>query len=176
MAEKLLKIATVTAAHGIRGEVRIKVFLEDTRAFAHLAPFYDAAGRDLGALEIRGQSKGQLIVQMADTNSRDAAQAIQGLNLFIPRDRLPEPEDEDEFYYTDLIGLKVFEAGENIGVVKSLRDYGAGDFVEIRFSDGTQDYFSFTRDIFPEINLADGWIALIRPTQTLSQDETGKAH
>jgi len=173
---KLLKIATVAAAHGIGGEVRLKVFLEDKDSFESLAPFTDVSGNDLGSLQIRGQSKDQLIVRMAGTNNRDAAEALKGLNLFIPRDRLPEPEDEDEFYYEDLIGLNVEEDGKTIGTIKSVRDHGAGDLVEIEFLNGKTDYFAFSKANFPAIRIKQGHVTFVRPSEVVSQDEKGKVH
>lgn len=176
MTEKLLKVATVAAAHGIGGEIRLKVFLEDKDSFEDLGPFCDVAGQDLGDIQIRGQSKGQFIARMAGTNNRDAAEALKGLNLFIPRDRLPEPEEEDEFYYADLIGLSVHEDGSEIGKVKTLRDHGAGDLLEIEFLNGKTDYFAFTKANFPEISLSDGRLSFVRPSEVISQDEDGQVH
>jgi len=173
--EKLLKVATVAAAHGIGGEVRLRVFLEDKSAFSALGPFLDVAGKDLGSVDLRGQSKGQFIARLCGANTRDAAEALKGLNLFIPRNRLPEPEEE-EFYYSDLIGLDVRHEGTSVGKVKSLRDHGAGDLLEISFENGRTDYFSFSRAIFPEIQLVEGWIGFVPPAEILSQDEDGKVH
>ena len=163
MAEHLLKIATVTAAHGIDGEVRIKVFLEDKECFAALAPFTDVEGKVIKCLQIRGQAKGQLIVRLTGSSTREAAEALRGLNLFIPRARLPELEDEDTFYYADLIGLRVKERGETIGIIRSVRNSGAGDVVEIAFPDGTTEYFAFSKANFPSVRVQDGQISFIRP-------------
>ena len=176
MADKLLKIATVAAAHGIGGDVRLKVFLEDRDSFADLSPFTDISGNPIADLDIRGQSKGQLIARFADTHTRDEAEALKGLNLFIPRNRLPDLQEEDEFYYADLIGLHVWENGENIGTIKSVRDHGAGDLVEIEFAKAKTDYFAFTIANFPEVHVADGWVRFVRPSEIISQDEDGKVH
>lgn len=176
MTAKLLKIATVAAAHGIGGEVRLKVFLEDKDSFEALAPFTDISGNELGDLQIRGQSKGQLIARMAGTNNRDAAEALRGLNFFISRDRLPEPEDEDEFYYEDLIGLAVKEDDKTIGIIKSVRDHGAGDLVEIEFQNGKTDYFAFSKANFPSVRVKEGHVTFVRPSEVVSQDEEGKVH
>ena len=176
MTEKLLKIATVAAAHGLGGEVRVKVFLEDKDTFASLGPFVDVSGKVLGPLDIRGQSKGQVIARLAGANTRDAAEALKGLNLYIPRSRLPEPAEEGEFYYTDLIGLQVVEGGQPIGTIKSLRDHGAGDLVEIEFTNTKTDTFAFSLENFPDVQVAAGFVTFVRPGEVVSQDEDGKVH
>ena len=107
--------------------------------------------------------------------TRDAAQALKGLNLFIPRSRLPELQDE-EFYVEDLKGLSVFENNQKIGFVKSVRDHGAGDLVEIEFLNKKTDYFSFTLANFPEIDLGNKRLTFNRPAEIISQDEQGQVH
>ena len=176
MSEKLLKIATITAAHGIRGEVRIKVFLEDKDAFADLGPYSNVSGDPISSLTIRGRSKEQFIARVEGANTRDAAEALKGLNIYIPRSRLPEPEEEDEFYVEDLIGLAVSEDGTPIGKIKSVRDHGAGDLVEVEFENGKTDYFAFTQSNFPTVDLSEGKVTFTRPTEVLSQAEDGKVH
>ena len=176
MHEKLLKIATVTAAHGIGGEVRLKVFLEDKEAFENLGPFYTIGGDRIQSLRLRGKTKDQLIARLEGANNRDAAEALKGLNLFIPRSHLPEPEDADEFYVEDLKGLKVLENGQLIGIIKSVRDHGAGDLVEIEFHNGKTDFFAFTLANFPTVNVKDKQVAFVRPSEIISQDEEGKVH
>ena len=176
MSEKLLKIATITAAHGIQGEIRLKVFLEDKDAFADLGPYLNVKGEALGNLNIRGRSKEQLIARMDGATTRNAAEALKGLNIFIPRSRLPEPEDADEFYVEDLIGLAVVEDGTPIGKIKSVRDHGAGDLVEIEFADAKTDYYAFTLANFPTVSLAQGQVTFVAPTQVVAQDDEGKVH
>ena len=89
---------------------------------------------------------------------------------------MPEPEEEDEFYVEDLIGLNVLENGESIGIIKSVRDHGAGDLVEIEFSNGKTDYFAFSLANFPEVDLKAGHVTFVRPNEVISQDESGKVH
>ncbi len=175
MTEKLLKVASVVAAHGVRGEVRLKVFLEDRDLFADLGPFVTVRGDPLGPLEIRGQSKNQLVARVSGASNRDAAEALRGLNLFIPRARLPDLA-QDEFYYTDLVGLEVREQGNSTGQIKALHDHGAGDLVEIAFGDGTAEIFVFSTQTFPTVNIEDGFVILVRPTDILVRDQDGNTH
>lgn len=176
MNDRLLKIATVSAPHGIRGEVRLKTFLEDQDMFENLGPYFDIAGKDLGEVIIRGQTKGQLIARISGAKYRDEAEALRGLNLYIPREKLPALEEEDEFYYEDLVGLKVMEDGKEIGIVKALRDHGAGDLIEILNTENKVELFSFSLENFPEISLDQGHLTFVRPTEILSQDEDGQVH
>ena len=180
LKQKLLKIATVTAAHGMAGEVRLKVFLEETQAFARLGPFVDISGTAIGPLDIRGQArsqtKNQFIARIAGSNTREAAEALKGLNLFIPRSRLPDLQEEDTFYYADLIGLKVLEDGKEIGTIKSIRDHGAGDLVEIEFLTGKSDGFVFSCSNFPSVRIDEGFVVFNCPSEVMSQDEDGKVH
>ena len=176
MTDQLLKIATVAAAHGIGGEVRLKIFLEDMDAFEDLGPFLNVSGEDIGSLVIRGKTKGQFIARLHGASTRNDAEALKGLNLFVPRDRLPEPEEEDEFYYEDLKNLRILEDGTEIGTIKTVRDHGAGDLVEIEFPTGKTDYFAFSKANFPEINLTEGYVTFVRPGEIVSQDEDGKVH
>ncbi len=175
MTEKLLKVASVVAAHGIRGEVRLKVFLEDRDLFADLGPFLTFGGDPVGPVEVRGQSKNQLVARVSGASNRDAAEALRGFNLFIPRARLPSLE-HDEFYYTDLVGLEVREQGDRTGRIKALHDHGAGDLVEIAFDDGTAETFTFSAQAFPTVNLDEGFVTLVRPTEVVAQDRDGNAH
>ena len=91
------------------------------------------------------------------------------LTAFVPRERLPEP-DEDEFYLTDLIGLEVRDAsGATLGRVKSVPNFGAGDLLEITPATGGQTWFlAFTRDTVPELHIAGGWLLVAPP----AEDET----
>lgn len=176
MMDKLLKIATVTSAHGIGGEVRLKVFLEDDSLFGSLSPFLDVNGDDLGDVSIRGQSKGQFIARFFQCTSRNDAETMKGLNLYIPRKRLPDIADKDEYYYSDLVGLEVQEDSVTVGHIQSVRDHGAGDLIEIKFSEGKTDYFTFSSANFPLVDVREGYVVFVRPTEIISQDSDGQVH
>ena len=95
---------------------------------------------------------------------------------YVDRDRLPPPEDEDEFYLADLIGLSaVTPEGEVLGTVKSVQDFGAGDILEIDPALGGQTwYLSFTREAVPIVDIAGGKITVVRPTEIEVRPEDGE--
>ena len=161
-------LAQIGAAHGIRGEVRIKPF-GDADMLDRYGPLYDAQGRSYEITAMRPQ-KTVLVVRFRGIDSREAAEALNGVELFVDRSALPVPE-EDEFYLSDLIGLQtVSPEGEMLGKVIEVHDFGAGDILEIRLTNGKSELFAFTRENFPDIRIAQGEITFV-PPQTVSERE-----
>ena len=102
------------------------------------------------------------------------AEALRGLKLYIPRDSLPEPE-EDEFYLADLIGLFVETAeGEALGTVKAVQDFGAGDLLEIQPRAGATWWLPFTREAVPEVRLAQGKLIAAPPASLEADPDEGR--
>ena len=161
-------LAQIGAAHGIRGEVRIKPF-GDADMLDRYGPLYDAQGRSYEITAMRPQ-KNVLVVRFRGIDSREAAEALNGVKLFVDRSALPVPE-EDEFYLSDLIGLQtVSPEGEMLGKVVEVHDFGAGDILEVRLANGKSELFAFTRENFPDIRIAQGEITFV-PPQTVSERE-----
>ena len=161
-------LAQIGAAHGIRGEVRIKPF-GDADMLDRYGPLYDAQGRSYEITAMRPQ-KTVLVVRFRGIDSREAAETLNGVELFVDRSALPAPE-EDEFYLSDLIGLQtVSPEGEMLGKVIEVHDFGAGDILEIRLTNGKSELFAFTRENFPDIRIAQGEITFV-PPQTVSERE-----
>ena len=161
-------LAQIGAAHGIRGEVRIKPF-GDADMLDRYGPLYDAQGRSYEITAMRPQ-KTVLVVRFRGIDSREAAEALNGVKLFVDRSALPVPE-EDEFYLSDLIGLRtVSPEGEMLGKVVEVHDFGAGDILEVRLANGKSELFAFTRENFPDIRIAQGEITFV-PPQTVSERE-----
>lgn len=122
----LVTMAVVTGAHGIGGEVRLKVFADDLSV--HRA-FND------GALTLRSLRDGS-IARFAEVGDRTAAEALRGTLLTVPREALP-PLGKDEYYHVDLIGLAVHDdAGAAIGHVAAVENFGAGDILDVEKPDG----------------------------------------
>ena len=161
-------LAQIGAAHGIRGEVRIKPF-GDADMLDRYGPLYDAQGRSYEITAMRPQET-VLVVRFRGIDSREAAEALNGVELFVDRSALPAPE-EDEFYLSDLIGLQtVSPEGEMLGKVVEVHDFGAGDILEVRLANGKSELFAFTRENFPDIRIAQGEITFV-PPQTVSERE-----
>ena len=120
----------------------------------------DAEGARAFDLTPVGEAGGMVIARMSGVGHRDAAEALKGLRLYVPRERLPAPE-QDEFYHADLIGLSVADsAGQAAGTVNALHDFGAGDLIEIRRPSGRLVLLPFTRSAVPAIDLAAGSVTV----------------
>jgi 16S rRNA processing protein RimM len=121
-------LAAITGAHGVAGEVRLKLFGEEVAGIARHKTFNDGA---LTLVKIREDRKGGAIARFAETASRADAESLRGTVLTVPRDALP-PLAEGEFYHADLIGLAVVtDAGQPVGTVVAIENFGATDIVEI---------------------------------------------
>ena len=146
-------VAAVATAHGVRGALKLRCFTERPEDVASYGPLFDRQGRRLFEITVIGEAKGGVIAKADEIESREDAEALRGLELFVPRSALPEP-DEDEFYYQDLQGLvAVNAAGERIGVVKRIVNHGAGDLVEIDADAGETAFFPFDKETVPSVDL-----------------------
>src|SRR5919206_5358501 len=117
MSANRILIATVGTPHGVRGEVRLRVFGEEPLAVANYGPLRDDEGRTFEILRVR-PAKTVVIAALKGVSDRDAAEALRGRNLYVDRDRLPETEDDETFYQADLVGLEAVAAdGRPLGRV-----------------------------------------------------------
>jgi 16S rRNA processing protein RimM len=152
--------------------MRITAFTEDPAALLR----YRILQREDGspALTLTGGrvAKGALIARAREVETREQAQALRGLRLYIDRASLPEPE-EDEYYLADLIGLAIRSpTGEPMGTVRSVNNFGAGDLLEIAPGDGSPTWWApFTREVVPEVRLAEGVIVVDRPAEIEAREE-----
>ncbi|MBN8551299.1 MAG: 16S rRNA processing protein RimM [Caulobacterales bacterium] len=164
MRDNLILVGQVGGAFGVRGEVKITAFTGDGMALVGYSPLLRADGSvGLTLTGARPDKKG-IVARTKEIATKEQADALRGLKLFVPRDRLPEP-DEDEFYLADLIGLEVRDAGgEVLGRVRSVPNFGAGDLLEIAPAAGGQSwYLGFTRETVPELHIPAGWLLAVVP-------------
>ncbi len=156
-------VAQIGAPHGVRGAFRLRCFTEVPENVAAYGPVHDEAGRPLFALRILAEAKGGLIAAAPGIADRDAAEALRGLRLFVPRDRLPATE-EDEFYHEDLVGLTARAPdGTSLGRVIAVHNHGAGDILEVELEPGRTELVPFTRAAVPAVDLAAGTVELVLP-------------
>ena len=156
-----VRVGRITAAHGVRGEVKIRCFTELPEDVGAYGPLHDANGHSLQLSSIRPAKGPFVVARIEGVNDRNAAEALAGHDLFVPRDRLPPP-DEDEWYYSDLIGLTAVDPdGTSLGRVIAVHDFGAGDLIEIAPPSGKAFMVPFTAQCVPDIKLADGTITVI---------------
>lgn len=161
----LILVGVFGAAHGVRGEIRLKSFTEDPAAIADYAPLSDEQGRRVFAIKTMRHVKDDIFVaRIEGVNDRNAAEALTNLRLFVPRDRLPAAE-EGEYYHHDLIGLDaVTQDGERIGTVAGVENFGAGDILEIEAMQGGETMLvPFNDDFVPEVDLAGRRVVVVPP-------------
>lgn len=171
MSDKLVLVGQVGGAFGVRGEVKITAFTDDPMALLAYSPLLRADGSvGLTLTGARPDKKG-VVARAKEVGAKEQADALRGLRLYVARDRLPEP-DEDEFYLTDLVGLEARGAdGTVLGRVKSVQNFGAGDILEIAPAMGGQTwYLPFTRDAVPDIHVAEGWLRAVPPNDAPEPD------
>jgi 16S rRNA processing protein RimM len=164
MTDEPICVAAIAGAFGVRGEVRLKSFTADPEAIADYAPLMTEDGSRSFDVTVTGTVKNGLTVRLSGIDTKEAADALRGLRLFVPRDRLPALPD-DEFYHADLIGLEVVDTGGTIlGRVKAVLNHGAGDILEIH-GPGMKStvLLPFTLEAVPTVDLAAGRIVADPP-------------
>lgn len=140
-SDRPVTLAAVTGAHGVTGEVRLKLFGEGVAALKRYRAFNDSS---LTVSKLRDDGKGGAIARFAEVTDRNAAEKLRGTALTVPRSAMPAL-DEGEYYHADLIGLPaVSEEGEALGTCIAVENFGAGDVLEIerpRGEDGKRRRF-----------------------------------
>ncbi len=163
-------LGRITGAHGIQGEVKLQSFTADPAAIAGYGPLDSSAG---GTLVVKSlvPFKGMFRARLQGINDRNAAEALQGVELSVDRSRLPEP-DGDEIYHADLIGLAAHDlAGKLVGTVVTVLDFGAGELLELKPADGSATVLvPFTIETVPDIDLAAGRLTIDPPEGLLDAD------
>ncbi len=158
---QLICIGAIAGAFGVRGEVRLKSFTDDPAAILSYGPLLDDKGETLLTITASRAVKGGFAVRAKEVKTREQAEALKSTKLYVNRDVLPEP-DEDEFYYSDLIGLTVeLEDGREMGRIKAVHDFGGGDVIEIQKHGEKDWYHPFTKAAVPVVDVKGGRIVII---------------
>jgi 16S rRNA processing protein RimM len=166
-------VAAVAGAQGVRGWVRLKTFTERPEDALAYGALQDEPGTRVFRMKRRGLAKGLLVAEVEGVTDRDAAAALRGTRLYVPRGALPPPE-EDEFYHADLIGLAVEDAaGKTLGRVRALYDFGAGDVLEVADAQGGLSVLPFTKAVVPTVDLAGGRLVVVPPAEIEAEIEAG---
>lgn len=161
-------VAQIGAAHGLKGEVGLWPFTEQPDAVARYGTLRSEDGAREFEIESMRVAKDHFIARFRGVSDRTAADALCNLRLYIPRERLPEPEDAATFYHADLIGLEAATAnGELKGQVIAVQNFGAGDILEIRLADGRTAMLPFNDAAVPAVDLAGGRIVIDPPADWL---------
>jgi 16S rRNA processing protein RimM len=177
--ENPVLMAKIGGAQGLRGEVRVSSYTDDPMALGDYGNLVSADGRVFEILEVR-EGKNVVVIRFRGVNDRNAAEALNGLELFVDRDNLPDEElDDDEFYYADLEGLEAVDAeGNSYGAVSAVFDFGAGDLLELKGAGRRPTLIPFSEAAVLEIDLDAGKILIDPMAAGLidnpdDKDETG---
>jgi 16S rRNA processing protein RimM len=166
-------VARIGAPHGVRGELRLWVFTEDPAAIGQFGPLQSDDGRSFEIASLR-PAKDHFVARLKGVDDRNAAEALTNVELYVPRDRLPAAED-GTFYHADLIGLDaVSVAGDALGSVVAVHNFGAGDLLELKpVSGGGTVLIPFTATCVPEVDIQGRRLVVDPPDGTFepSPDE-----
>ncbi len=158
-------IARIGAAHGVRGEVKLWPFTQDPMAVLHYGPLSTKDGKRTFEVESVRVVKDHLVAVLKGVSTREHAERINNLELYIARDRLPATDD-NEYYHADLIGLRaVDEQNSDIGKVLAIHNFGAGDIIEIAPPQGAALLLPFTNAVVPTVDLDKGHVVIVMPNE-----------
>ncbi len=169
MAGGRICLGQIGAPHGVHGEVRLHSFTAEPAAIASYGPLETEDGR-IFTIESLRPAKHAFVAKLSGIDDRNAAERLANTKLFVPRERLPETADADEFYHADLIGLRVVDdAGKDCGTVVAVHNFGAGDLIELKPVDRAQtQLLPFDAATVPEVDIANGRL-VIAPPATMSE-------
>jgi 16S rRNA processing protein RimM len=172
MRKNLILVGRFGAAHGVRGEIRLQSFTDSPSAIADYGPLFDATGERRFVVEALRPVKDALFVaKLRGVTTRTEAEALTGLELFLPRASLPAPAEE-EFYLADLVGLEaVTEGGACLGRIVAVPDYGAGPLLEIEPPGGGETVLlPFTKTVVPVVDLAGARVVVAPPAEVSGEE------
>jgi 16S rRNA processing protein RimM len=158
-------VARIGAAHGVRGAVRLWTFTEDPLAVQRYGPLLTKDGTRQFEVTHAREAKDHLVATLKGVATREDAERLNGVELYIAREKLPET-DEDEYYHADLIGLAAVTADDApIGRVIAIHNFGAGDIIEIAPPHGATLLLPFTNAVVPTVDLAGGRVVIELPEE-----------
>jgi 16S rRNA processing protein RimM len=172
-SSKRLLMGRIGAAHGIKGEVRILSFTEEPLALKGYGPFMTNKPGLTIEIEAARATTNVLVARLKGVTDRTAAEKLNGVELYVDRDRLPPPDDEDDFYHSDLIGLDArLGDGSVLGKVVAIPNFGASDLIEVRDERSGDTYlYPFTKAVVPHVHVAEGYLVIEVPVEAEPGEE-----
>ena len=165
-------VARIGAAHGVRGAVKLWTFTEDPFAVKDYGPLSTKDGTRQFEIASAREAKDHLVATFKGVASRDDAERLNGIELYVARESLPMVED-DEYYHADLIGLDaVTTANEPLGKVIAIHNFGAGDIIEIAPKSGATLLLPFSNEVVPTVDLAGGRVLIELPAEIEGDEPT----
>ena len=163
-------VARIGAAHGVRGAVKLWTFTEDPLAVRDYGPLLTKDGARQFEVAHAREAKDHLVATFKGVASREDAERLNGIELYIAREKLPDTDD-DEYYHADLIGLAaVNAANEPLGRVVAIHNFGAGDIIEIAPLHGSTMLLPFTNAVVPTVDLVGGRVVIELPQEIEGDD------
>ena len=170
-ASRRILVGEFGRPHGVRGLIHVRSHTAEPAAIAGYGPLLDEGGAQRFALKWLADG----LVQVEGVTDRDAAARLTGTRLYVERDALPPPE-EDEFYLADLIGLRAETAeGASLGTVTAVEDFGAGSLLTLRDETGRETLLPFTRAVVPVVEVAAGRVLVALPEEQVIPPQPGEA-
>ena len=158
-------VARIGAAHGVRGAVKLWTFTEDPFAVTRYGPLATKDGARAFEVAHAREGKGHLVATLKGVTSRNEAERLNGLELYVAREKLPAT-DSDEYYHADLIGLAaITTADQPLGKVIAIHNFGAGDIIEIAPPKGATLLLPFTNAVVPTVDIAGGRVVIELPAE-----------
>ena len=163
-------VARIGAAHGVRGAVKLWTFTEDPLAVLRYGALATKDGARQFVVTHAREAKGHLVATLKDIATRDDAERLNGIELYVAREKLPAT-GQDEYYHADLIGLAaVTPAKASLGRVVAIHNFGAGDIIEIAPPHGPTLLLPFTNAVVPTVDLAAGRVVIELPAEIEGDD------
>ena len=158
-------VARIGAAHGVRGAVKLWTFTEDPFAVTRYGPLATKDGARTFEVANAREGKGHLVATLKGVTSRNEAERLNGLELYVARENLPATDD-NEYYHADLIGLAaVTSADQPLGKVVAIHNFGAGDIIEIAPPRGPTMLLPFSNAVVPTVDIAGGRVVIEVPAE-----------
>ena len=165
-------VARIGAAHGVRGAVKLWTFTEDPLAVQSYGPLMTKNGaRQFEIANVR-EAKDHLVATFKGVATRNDAEKLNGIELYVPREKLPATDD-DEYYHADLIGLAAVNAAdEPLGRVVAIHNFGAGDIIEIEPPKGATMLLPFSNAVVPTVDITGGRVVIELPQEIEGEEPT----
>ena len=164
-------VGVIVGSHGLQGSVKIKSFMVVSDDITAFGPLTDKNGERSFKLDLISSNKKGIVAKLSGITDRTASEELRGLELYLLRDLLPDLE-EDEFYYSDLIGLLVENInGEIIGTVGMVDNYGAGEVLEVNLRGGGTEMYRVSSGVVPKIEIKNGRIVVNPPLEKIKKSD-----
>jgi 16S rRNA processing protein RimM len=168
-------VARIGAAHGMRGQVRLWTFTQDPLAVTRYGTLSTKDGARQFEVTQAREAKGFLVATLKGITDRNEAERVNGVELYVSRDRLPATKT-DEYYHADLIGLAaVTTSGDTLGRIAAIHNFGAGDIIEIAPPSGPTRLLPFSNAVVPTVDIASGRVVIELPREIDGEEEASQS-